>query len=513
MKLLNTIILVFVVHIAISQNLIKIQNHSNRINTELFSNESIKIHYFENSFSIAIAPEGFNKIENTVIFSNAWDSSNEYFLVGLPSDNRNEYLTFLKENVKRILVEEKHAFIEIEKNKLFNLYPAIHGGLIRISPEKAELAKTGNISKRSIELDAKIVEAIGKVDIDAIEASIQHLQDYGTRKYSKPEAFEAQEWLMQQYETMGLQVETQDFPVLFGSSSDNVIAIIPGQISPDEFVICGAHYDSFSSTDLAPGADDNASGTAGILEIARILKDYNFNKSIVFCSFSAEEIGLFGSHAYASRAKNNQQDILGYFNMDMISYRNGNDPIGTTIVAPSSADELATFYTDVCALYLPDFIIERGDLETGNSDHASFNNNGYQGIFPFEDVLHYSPYIHTKDDILGLSANSMIMAEVFTQATLASVASMAEIIDITGESEYAKNDVSVYPNPATNKIYITGVNNKSEISYTIRNTSNQIVANGTVKESIINTSNLVSGFYFIQLKYDNIMKVIKVVIA
>jgi bacillopeptidase F len=121
-------------------------------------------------------------------------------------------------------------------------------------------------------------------------------------------------------------------------------------------------------------------------------------------------------------------NILGYFNIDMAGYLQPGSYIHTDLIGPASAGELKQFYRDVCAIYIPEFTIEAGALSGGDSDHTSFNNNGYQGIFPFEDSQNYSPYIHTSSDIVGLSVNNLQQHMMFVQATLASVVSMADML-------------------------------------------------------------------------------------
>jgi hypothetical protein len=80
---------------------------------------------------------------------------------------------------------------------------------------------------------------------------------------------------------------------------------------------------------------------------------------------------------------------------------------------------------DVCAIYLPGFQTNDGSLSGGDSDHTSFNNNGYMGIFPFEDSQDYSPYIHTANDLIGPSVNNFEQHKTFVQAIIANVATMA----------------------------------------------------------------------------------------
>jgi hypothetical protein len=204
-------------------------------------------------------------------------------------------------------------------------------------------------------------------------------------------------------------------------------------------VIIGGHYDSYagSSGNPAPGADDNASGTCGVLEVARILAPYSYDRTIIFCAFSGEEYGLYGSAAYATWCDNNNLNILGYLNMDMIGYLKSGDPVHTDIIAPSSAQDLVDYYTSVVNLYLPDFITGPGMLSGGDSDHTSFNNHGFMGIFPFEDSEDYSPFIHTANDLIGNSVNNFTQVGVFTKAILATTVSLAnmvppQLVNVTG---------------------------------------------------------------------------------
>ena len=155
-----------------------------------------------------------------------------------------------------------------------------------------------------------IRQLLESVSADSIEAKIEHLSSYWTRRYDSRYIWDVQDWLVAYYENLGIDtVVLHDFPVPNSDieTADNIIAIQWGITTPDEFVVCGAHYDSWNSdgadpdTIRSPGADDNASGVAGILETARLLSCYTFDRSIIYANWSAEEIGLVGSAAYAKR--------------------------------------------------------------------------------------------------------------------------------------------------------------------------------------------------------------------
>ena len=360
--------------------------------------------------------------------SNAFaDPATLYYLLWLDPENPDHH--YLNEMEAHSTVHYRSGnmlIVSVKAQDAIHLYPSIHGGMVRISDREARLpVLSGNSGRAAVEFRADIEAMMAEVDPDSLQAKVQHLEDYGTRNAYTPESVQAQNWIFDKFASYGLSVELHDFTMPNGAASDNVIATLTGTVYPDEYVVLGAHYDSYAYGGDAPGADDNATGTAGILECARIMSQYSFDRSIIFATWSGEEYGLYGSEAWATEAAADGMNILGYFNMDMAGYLNPGDEIHTDIIAPASANELRQFYKDVCAIYLPDFGVYDGALSGGDSDHTSFNQNGFQGIFPFEDSQNYSPYIHSSNDIIGPSVNSFEMHETFTKAIIANAAPMA----------------------------------------------------------------------------------------
>ena len=228
-----------------------------------------------------------------------------------------------------------------------------------------------------------------------------------------PETRESTEYIRQQLaDVLGEEaVEVREFTIDEGRLSAhlrdrgdgpvdgrayNVVGVLPGS-DPQAgyYVICG-HYDATGvrspgwnwRTDPAPGADDNATGTALILESARVLasQEFQFPWSIRFIAFSGEELGMLGSRDYAAAAAATDDAILGVFNFDMFGYNDIVDRI-----------ELAT---NPASRWLADLMVqaeERYDiglrvdlLEDGNailSDHASFWARGYDAILGIENYL------------------------------------------------------------------------------------------------------------------------------
>lgn len=308
----------------------------------------------------------------------------------------------------------------------------------------------------------KVLEMLQQVDENQIISDVEHLSSYINRRADAIHIYAVKDWLVSQYENMNVDsVQQHEFesisyhgaaPALI-VSAPNVLAIQVGKTRPEEIVICGAHYDSYvhdpigmfdPDTLVSPGADDNATGVAGILTTARILSNYEFERTIIYANWNAEELGLCGSKEYAKECHADSVDIVAYFNLDMTGYVNPGDDIHIHLLYTSCDSLLGKFVKQVCHTYLPDISIHQAWLQGGDTDYSSFNRNGYQSISPSEDVNHLSPYIHTIDDIIGLSVNSWEQTVVFTKLNLACVAhaagliseSVDEIDDLDEEIEY-----------------------------------------------------------------------------
>jgi hypothetical protein len=409
-----------------ADKLVMINYQDAKILKGYFAKNDIKIHYVSDNFILATVGNEYTG-SHKLILQDSWNKNNTYYVVWFHKGIEKDYLNQIDQLADIYLQTDDFLIISPKYNA--KLYPPINGRLTRITNKEIKqpdsFLETG---KGTLKFDPDIEAMMEEVDTNIYLNNLQNLQDYGTRNAYSPEAIEAQNWLKDQFESYGYSVELFDFSMPNGQASDNVIATKTGTKYPDEYVILGGHYDSYSWSGLAPGADDDASGVCGVLEVARVMADFATDRTVLFCAWSGEEYGLYGSEAYADWAADQELNILGYFNIDMCGYRNPGDPIHTDMIAPSSAQPLVQFYTDVCGLYLPDFIIDAGSLTGGDSDHTSFNNAGYMGIFPFEDSQNYSPYIHTPNDVIGTSVNSLEMAMMFTQAMVANVATMANFL-------------------------------------------------------------------------------------
>lgn len=430
MKTLSLLLAAMLISLfSLASELVLIRTGSLEKTKQAFSQPGLTIHFYNDDFAVGTMGQPI-AMDFVVIDDNAWDDpGSHYYILHFDASARDAYFDMISPYAGILHQGDGFFIVSAESQSTMSIIPGTHGGIISIQqmaarfPANTFLYKEGSLVHRNY-----ITDLLNEVDTANLHAYVLHLQNYGTRNAYKNGSILAQNWIYDEFESFGLAVELHDFSMPGGPASDNVIATLTGTKYPDEYVVLGAHYDSYASGNNEPGADDNATGTAGILEIARILSQYEFDRSIIFATWSGEEYGLYGSAAWASQAANNGMNILGYFNIDMAGYLQAGSYIHTDLIGPASASELKQFYKDVCAIYLPDFPVEPGALSGGDSDHTSFNNNGYQGIFPFEDSQNYSPYIHTSNDLIGPSVNNFEQHGVFVQATLASVVSMANML-------------------------------------------------------------------------------------
>lgn len=160
-----------------------------------------------------------------------------------------------------------------------------------------------------------------------IAADVASLVGFGTRHTLSDQNDRAADWLADRFRAIGCdEVAFHEFPI-GGRTRRNVIATIRGTSHADEVVLVGAHYDSRNrrigdAEGPAPGAVDNASGTAALLELARSLADDDARpgRSVRLVAFSGEEQGVVGSRAYANTIKDDGTPIVLMINLDMIAH-------------------------------------------------------------------------------------------------------------------------------------------------------------------------------------------------
>ncbi len=264
--------------------------------------------------------------------------------------------------------------------------------------------------------DPFIVEALSMIRGDSLLAYMQALQDFETRFMIAPNRREVATWIMEKFLSFGVpEVRLDSFlcnTTGFGFDTItwqyNVEAKIPGGDHADQEILTMGHYDSFVSSwsgdpmISAPGANDNASGTAAALESARIIMemDYQPEKTLVFLATAAEELmyaGFSGAKHYAQQAYNDERNLAMIINNDMIAWNDGTGTVNIKIHENSPhINQLALHiienYTSLDYIY--------GNLWTF-ADLEPFVELGYHGIYFMENFSNqFYPWYHTIDDVV-----------------------------------------------------------------------------------------------------------------
>ena len=420
-KTITLLTLVLITMFGFAQSFVMINVDNQQETENLFNNSNLKIHYYNDNFVLATAKVVDGSMK--VLDSEAFSGNEVYTLVYCPQAEQQNYL-----GAGEALLQTDN-FVLLKGAAM----PYKNDGAVAIFNKEAKMTVAHRDFPVVTVENPTIREMMNQVNMDSLEATVQHLQDYQSRMWNSTNAYAASDWIASRMTALGLEVEQQPFNVSSwagsGAAAPNVIGIQRGTVYPNVYVVCGSHFDSFSydalySGGTCPGADDNATGVATVLETARIMSQYEFEYSIVYCTFGCEELGLYGSEAYASRCQQQGMDIIGYFNNDMNGYLYG-DVIHIHCIYPNSVAPIGDYYMNVGSVYFPELPIEHKILTGGDSDHTSFNNHGYMGIFPFEDVDHDSPYIHTQNDLIGPSVNSFAMVQQFCQMNIGCLAEIA----------------------------------------------------------------------------------------
>jgi Zn-dependent M28 family amino/carboxypeptidase len=194
---------------------------------------------------------------------------------------------------------------------------------------------------------------------------------------------------------------------------------IPGSSSPSERIALGAHLDSINRSDetKAPGADDDASGIAALTEIIRIIKAKNmqFQRTIEFHAYAAEEDGLIGSKDIATNAQSDGKIITAMLQLDMIGYSSSPEEI-LHIITTDTSPILVRHLKDLASNYLGN-TWQTAELAAGTSDHRSWTSNGFHAAFAFENPLAYNHALHTENDTI--ERINFSLAAKFTKLALA----------------------------------------------------------------------------------------------
>ncbi len=241
----------------------------------------------------------------------------------------------------------------------------------------------------------------------------------------------AAQYMFQHLQALGLTTSYQHWNS-GGYSNCNVIGEMPGGALSNEIVIVCAHLDDMPNAARAPGADDNASGSVGVLVAADILRKFRFQRTLRFVLFTGEEQDLYGSDAYAALCDARGDNVLAVLNLDMIAWDSDASPTLRLHTRSGNAGDraIAATFTNVVGVYslrsrLTPIIT--ADNETA-SDHSSFWNYGYYAVLAIEDDYDdFHTYYHTTNDTLPRM--NMTYFTWYTKAVVGTAAHLANPVE------------------------------------------------------------------------------------
>jgi len=256
-----------------------------------------------------------------------------------------------------------------------------------------------------------VTAVIARTNLDSLTTVVAELSgvtpvllngvsDVITSRYdTNPGNAKAAVYLGQKLRGYGLTPQLQDFP--FGGR--NVYATQTGMERPGRYYIICAHYDNMPSSVPAPGADDNASGTAGVLEAARVFSDCRTVTSIRYVLWDREEQGLLGSTYYANLAATMPETLLGVINLDMIAWHTNPDMRMDVHTSPAgNSTRLADTVVSVNTTYGVGLTPVVNNPGSNSSDHSPFWTRGFAAVMLIEDMtFNFNQNYHTANDNLN----------------------------------------------------------------------------------------------------------------
>lgn len=254
-----------------------------------------------------------------------------------------------------------------------------------------------------VEFDPQIPGIVNEVDLDRWVADVKTLTSMN-RYTLGPGAKDAATWIQQRLSSLpGIEARLVEFPMgnSYGQGSGfNVVARLEGRERPSEVFIVGAHYDSISETPSvkAPGAEDNASGAAGLLEMARIFSLHPPKATIWFVAFSGEEEGLVGSQYMVDDLVRSglSKNIRNVLILDMVGYSYDGD-LDCLLETSSSNKPMVDDLTAAAQEFTTLRIVK--SFDPWGSDHEPFINQKIPALLTIENDWQDYPFYHKVQDV------------------------------------------------------------------------------------------------------------------
>lgn len=358
--------------------------------------------------------------------------------------------------------------------------------------------------------DPQIVSILDDVSIDSLiyhSSAISgefpvivngNSETISSRNKNNPGNAIAAQYIKERLEAYGLDTEVQTF----GAVGENVLATQPGLLFPNQKVIICGHYDSMPTGAISPAADDDGSGTAAVIEAARVLSHYNFAYTVVYALWDEEEYGLVGSNAYATAAETNGDSIVAVINVDAIAWDGDGDSLARVHVRDiANTLNLGTVAANMISTYGINLQTETNSPGATYSDHASFWNHDFSAILLIEDFDNDgNPHYHTTTDRVEFF-DTTYFGEMAKWA-FATTATMAVPVEANvSVSETEEVSFSIYPNPVNDVLTVRANNVENTTEIAVYAISGELMFSQEITKLPVqlDVSGLRSGGYLIRM--------------
>ncbi|MBX7222130.1 MAG: Zn-dependent exopeptidase M28 [Blastocatellia bacterium] len=314
-------------------------------------------------------------------------------------------------------------------------------------------SKKNSSHKRRQSPQVEATEALlTELNLDRYLANITALANFKSRYTASPGCEEAAKFLLAYFRERGLKVRLQPFQN-GNLKGNNVVATLPGTDDPEgkrDFIVLGAHYDSVARdgnpVTTAPGAEDNASGVAAMMELADLFHQHPPRTTLVFVAFAGEEEGLFGSRAFVDEivANGSASRMRAALVMDMIGFTEDDD-LDILFETDAAHEQLANASITLAKQYTK--LRPEKSLNPFGSDHVSFLDAKLPAFLVIENDWDAYPAYHKVSDTPSMISPAMareslrvVTAWTYEMANLAEAAPVITKVSLNGTSLVLSGD-------------------------------------------------------------------------
>ena len=369
-------------------------------------------------------------------------------------------------------------------------------------------------------------EVLDLINKDSLRRTVQDMQDFESRLCIKTVGQNRQvaQYLADRLKAYGIEnaridsfyIEVRIWGIDYAQYMYNVLGTLTGTGTTDSTVIIGAHLDAVSLdapqvlSATAPGADDNATGCAVMIEMARIIHENNLKPrhNIDFMAYDAEELGLFGAYYDANKRRAANEKIIVMINNDMVGHQ-PEDKVWEVVLhwynnsldVTEKARQALVDYTWVTPFVpTPE---QNGSAQ--NSDSWAYYQKNFRATFAIEK--HFNPYYHSPNDIIDhlnfeycreIARMNFVLLAYYSGINL-------PLLSIIQNNTHNNYNIDVFPNPANDIIRVHNYNDVIINQIDIHDLSGRLmksVRNIMQQQNLIHLNNLSSGIYFMRIHTD-----------